>query len=143
MVKCWRTRADEEDAVRIGLVGGGAFATTTKGENTRRKQTKTAGSYTGKAQGQCKWGGWSSEGNKQVNFLRKLVKADREADKNCKDKAKQMETLLLDFCRTKTGIKDPQDDENLDSAGDGAHNNAVAPAKVMEPVEVDWDSDED
>ncbi len=52
-----------------------------------------------------------------------------------------MEKLLMDFCRTKAGIKDPQDDENLDGAGDGAHNNAVARAKATEPVEADWDSD--
>ena len=55
-----------------------------------------------------------------------------------------MEKLLLDFCRTKAGIKDPQDaDENLDGAGDGAHNNAAAQAKAMEPVEADWHYDED
>jgi hypothetical protein len=53
----WRTRADEEDTARIGPVGGGAAAITTEGDNTRRKQTKTAGEYTGKAQGLCKWGG--------------------------------------------------------------------------------------
>ncbi len=41
----WRTRADEEDAVRIGPVGGGVA------------ETKTAVKYTGKAQGQCTWGG--------------------------------------------------------------------------------------
>ena len=84
MVK-WRTRADEEDTARIGSVGDGAAAITTEGENTRRKQTKTAGKYTGKAKGQCKWGGWSSEGIKQFNFLRKLVKVDR-FNKNCEDK---------------------------------------------------------
>jgi hypothetical protein len=54
-----------------------------------------------------------------------------------------MEKLLMDFCRTKAGIKDPQDDENLDGAGDGAHNNAVARAKATEPVEADCDSDDD
>jgi hypothetical protein len=123
----WKTRTDEEDIARIGPVGDGAAAITTEGENTRRKQTKTAGKYTGKAQGQCNWGGWSSEDIKQFNFVRKLVKADsREADKNCEDKPKRMEKLLLDFCRTKDGIKDPQDDKNLDGAGDGAHNNAAA-----------------
>jgi hypothetical protein len=42
----WRTRADEEDTARIGSVGDGAAAITTEGENTRRKQTKTAGKYT-------------------------------------------------------------------------------------------------
>jgi hypothetical protein len=66
-----------------------------------------------------------------------------EADKNCEDEPKPMEKLLLDFCRTKAGIKDPQDDENLDGAGDGAHNNAAARAKAMEPVEADWDSDDE
>ena len=72
------------------------------------------------------------------------MKADREADKNCEDEPKQMEKLLLVFCQqTKAGIKDPQDDENLDGAGDGTPNNAVALAKAMEPVEADWDSDED
>jgi len=139
----WKTRADEEEAIRVRPVGDGAAAMTTGGENTIRKQTKTAGKYTGKAQGQCKWGGWSSEGIKQFNFLRKLVKADREADKNCEDEPKRMEKLLMDFCRTKAGIKDPQDDENLDGAGDGAHNNAAARAKATEPVEADWDSDDD
>ena len=64
------------------------------------------------------------------------MKADREADKNCEDKPKRMEKLLLDFCRTKAGIKYPQDDENLDGVGDGAHNNALARA-------ASWDSDED
>jgi hypothetical protein len=55
-----------------------------------------------------------------------------------------MEKLLLDFCRTKAGIKDPQDDKNLDGAGDGTPNkNTVAQAKEMDPVETDWDSDED
>jgi hypothetical protein len=83
--------------------------------------------------GQFKWGGWSSEGIKQFNFLRKLVKADRKADKNCEDEPKQMEKLVLDFCRTKAGIKDPLDDMNLDGAGDGAYNNAAARAKAMEP----------
>ncbi len=87
----WRTRADEEDtAHKRGPVGDGAAAITTEGESTRRKQTKTAGKYTGKAKGQCKWGGWSSEGIKQFNFLRKLVKADREADKNCEDEPQWM-----------------------------------------------------
>ncbi len=71
------------------------------------------------------------------------MKVDREADKNCEDKPKRMEKLLLDFCRTKAGIYDPQDDENLDGAGDGAHNNAVTQAKEMEPVAVVWDSDKD
>jgi hypothetical protein len=73
----WKTRADEEAAARIWPVGDDAAAITTEGENTRRKQTKTAGKYTGKAR--PKWGGWSSEGIKQFNFLSKLVKADREA----------------------------------------------------------------
>ena len=48
----WRTKADEEDTARIGPIGGGTAAISTEGENTRRKQTKTAGKYTGKAQGQ-------------------------------------------------------------------------------------------
>ncbi|KAI2510464.1 hypothetical protein MHU86_3884 [Fragilaria crotonensis] len=134
----WKTRAGEEVAARIDSVAGGAAAITTEGEEiTRRKQTKTAGKYTGKAQGQCKWGGWSPEGIKQFNFLRKLVKADREADKNCDDEPKRMEKLLMDFCRTKAGIKDPQDNANLD----GAHNNAAA--RAMENVEAEWDSDDD
>ena len=139
----WKIRAAEEDAENIELVGDGAAAISTEGENARRKQTKTPGKYTGKAKGQCKWGGWSSEGIKQFNFLRKLVKTDREADKNCEDKAKRMEKLLLDFCRTKAGIKDPQDDVNLDGAGDGAQNNAAARAQAMETVEAEWDSDDD
>ena len=88
------------------------------------------------------WGGWSSEGIKQFNFLRALVKADREADKNCEDEPKRMEKLLMDFCRTKVGIKDTQDDENQDGAGDGANNNAAARAKAMENVEAEWDSDD-
>ena len=138
----WKTRAGEENAARIELVGDGAAAITTEGENIRRNQTKTAGIYTGKAQGQCRWGGWSSESIKQCNFVRKLVKT-RRADKICEDKPKRMEMLLMDFCRTMVGIKDPQDDENLDGAGDGSHNNAVARANAMEPVEADWDSDED
>ena len=134
----WKTRAGEEVAARIDSVAGGAAAITTEGEEiTRRKQTKTAGKYTGKAQGQCKWGGWSPEGIKQFNFLRKLVKADREADKNCDDEPKRMEKLLMDFCRTKAGIKNPQDNANLD----GAHNNAAA--RAMENVEAEWDSDDD
>jgi hypothetical protein len=134
----WKTRAGEEDTARIEPAGAGAAATTTEGENTGTKQTKTAGKYTGKAQGQCKWGGWCSEGIEQFNFLRKLVKADRDADKNCEDEPKRM-----DFCQTKAGIKVPQDDENLDGAGDGAHNNAAASANAMETVEAEWDSDED
>jgi hypothetical protein len=134
----WKTRAGEEVAARIDSVAGGAAAITAEGEEiTRRKQTKTAGKYTAKAQGQCKWGGWSPEGIKQFNFLRKLVKADREADKNCDDDPKRMEKLLMDFCRTKAGIKDPQDNANLD----GAHNNAAA--RAMENVEAEWDSDDD
>ena len=134
----WKTRAGEEVAARIDSVAGGAAAATTEGEETtRRKQTKTAGKYTGKAQGQCKWGGWSPEGIKQFNFLRKLVKADREADKNCDDEPKRMEKLLMDFCRTKAGIKDPQDNANID----GATNNAAA--RTMENVEAEWDSDDD
>ena len=134
----WKTRAGEEVAARIDSVAGGAAAITAEGEEiTRRKQTKTAGKYTGKAQGQCKWGGWSPEGIKQFNFLRKLVKADREADKNCDDEPKRMEKLLMDFCRTKAGIKNPQDNANLDDA----HNNAAA--RAMENVEAEWDSDDD
>ena len=74
---------------------------------------------------------------KQFNFLRALVKADREADKNCEDEPKRMEKLLMDFCRTKVGIKDPQDNANLD----GAHNNAAA--RAMENVEAESDSDDD
>ena len=141
----WKTRAAEEDAENIELAGDGAAAINTEGENVGRKQTKTPGKYTGKAKGQCKWGGWSSEGIKQFNFLRKLVKADREADKNCEDEAKRMEKLLVDFCRTKAGIKDPQDDVNLpvDGVGDGAQNNAAARAQAMETVEAEWDSDGD
>jgi hypothetical protein len=139
----WKIRAAEEDAENIELVGDGAAAITTEGENARRKQTKTPGKYTGKAKGQCKWGGWSSEGIQQFNFLRKLVKADREADKNREDEATRMEKLLIDFCRTKAGIKDPQDDVNLDGAGDGAQNNAAARAQAMETVEAEWDSDGD
>jgi hypothetical protein len=54
-----------------------------------------------------------------------------------------MEKLLMDFCRTKVGIKDLQDDEYLNGVGDGAHNNAAARAKAMETVEAEWDSDED
>ena len=67
----------------------------------------------------------------------KLVKADREADKNCDNKLKWMEKLLMDFCWRKAGIKDLQDNANLD----GAHNNAAA--RAMENVEAEWDSDED
>jgi hypothetical protein len=48
----WRTMADEDNTARTGPVGDGAAAITTEGENTRREQTKTAGKYTGKAQGQ-------------------------------------------------------------------------------------------
>jgi hypothetical protein len=140
----WKTRAGGEDAARIEPVGDGTAEITTEGENIRRNQTKTAGKYTGKAHGQCQWGGWSSKSIKQFNFLRKLGNTGREADKNCEDKPKQMEMLLMDFCRTMVGIKDPpQVEENLDGAGDGSHNNAVARAKAMEPVEADWDSDED
>ncbi|KAI2495179.1 hypothetical protein MHU86_19364 [Fragilaria crotonensis] len=107
--------AGEEVAARIDSVAGGAAAIATEGEEiTRRKQTKTAGKYTGKAQGQY-----------------------READKNCDDEPKRMEKLLMDFCRTKAGIKDPQDNANLD----GAHNNAAA--RAMENVEAEWDSDDD
>ena len=85
-----------------------------------------------------------SEAIKQFNFLRKLAKAaDREADKNCEDEPKWMEKLLMDFCQKKVGIKDLQNEENLDAAGDGAHDNAVARAKAVETVEAEWDSDED
>ncbi len=119
---------------RIGPLGGGAAASSTGSDNTKKKQTKTAGKYTRKAKGQRKWGGWSSEGIKQFNFLRALVKADGEADKNCEDEPKRMEKLMTDFCRTKVGIKDTQDDENQDGAGDGANNNAAARAKAMKPV---------
>ncbi len=49
LVTKWKTRADEDDATRIGPVGDGAAAITTEGENTRRKQTNTAGKYTRKA----------------------------------------------------------------------------------------------
>ena len=66
------------------------------------------------------------------------MKADREADKNCEDEAKRMEKLLVDFCRTKAGIKDLRDDVNLDGAG---KNNAAARAQAMETVEAEWDSD--
>jgi hypothetical protein len=38
------------------------------------------------------------------------VKTGREADKNCEDEPIWMEKLLMDFCRTMVGIKDPQDD---------------------------------
>ncbi len=48
----WKTRAGGEDAARIEPVGDGAAEITTEGENIRRNQTKTAGKYTGKAQGQ-------------------------------------------------------------------------------------------
>ena len=48
-----------------------------------------------------------------------------------------MEKLLIDFWWTKAGIKDPQDNANLD----GAHNNAAA--QTMENAEAEWDSDED
>jgi hypothetical protein len=95
----WKSRADEEDTARIGPAGDGAAAITTEGENTRRKQTEAAGKCTGNALGQCKWGGWSSEGIKQFNFLKKIVKADRGADKICDDEPKWMEKLLLDFCQ--------------------------------------------
>ena len=84
----------EDDLARIEPVGDGtpaittecenAAAITTEGQNIRRKRTKRAGKYTGKAQGQfhqC----WSSESIKQCNFLRKLAKTGREADKNCED----------------------------------------------------------
>ena len=87
---------------------------TTEGEKIRRTtQTKTAGEYTGKAQGQCQWGGCSSKRIKQCNFLRlrKLVKTGGEADENREDKPKRMEELLMGFCRTMVGIvKDLQDD---------------------------------
>ncbi len=63
------------------------------------------------------------------------MKKGREADKNCEDKPKQMEKLLMDFCWTMVGIKNPQDDKKLYSAGDSAFNNAVAWAKAMETVE--------
>jgi hypothetical protein len=66
----WKPRAEEEVAAFIGPVGDVAAATT-EGENNRRKQTKTASKYNGKVQGLCTWGGWSSEGIKQFNFLRK------------------------------------------------------------------------
>ncbi len=88
----WKTGADEEDTARIEPVGDGAAAITTEGENTRKKQTTTAWKYTRKAKRKCKSGGWSSEGIKQFNFLRKLVKADREADKNCEFEPKRMES---------------------------------------------------
>jgi hypothetical protein len=49
----------------------------------------------------------------------------------------------MEFCRTMVGMKDPQDDEKLDSAGYSAYNNAEAWAKAKKTVEADWDSDED
>jgi hypothetical protein len=137
----WKIRADEADAARIEPVGDGAAGmTTAEGENARRKLIKTAGKYTAKAQGQCKWGGWSSEGIQQFNNLRKLVKADREADKNCEEEPRRMEKLLMNYCRTKAGIKEPNNNENLEGARDG---DAVARAKATENVEAEWDSDED
>ena len=51
-----------------------------------------------------------------------------------------MEKLLMNYCRTKAGIKEPNDNENLGDARDG---DAVARAKVIENVEAEWDSDED
>jgi hypothetical protein len=98
----WKTRADEEDSARIEPVGDGTAAITTEGENTRGKQTKTAGKFTGKAQGQCRWGGWSSEGITQSNFLRKLAKADREAVKNCRGRS-QTDGFLPDEGRNTKG----------------------------------------
>jgi uncharacterized short protein YbdD (DUF466 family) len=45
-----------------------------------------------------------------VQFPEEVSKTGREADKNCEDEPKQMQKLLMDFCRTMVGIKDPQDD---------------------------------
>jgi hypothetical protein len=39
----------------------------------------------------------------QCNFLRKLVKTGREADKNCEDEPKRK--LLMESCQTIVGIK--------------------------------------
>jgi hypothetical protein len=55
-----------------------------------------------------------------VQLPEEVSENGREADKNCEDEPKQMEKLLMDFCRTMVGIKDPQDDLKLDGAGDGA-----------------------
>ena len=38
----WKTRADEEEAVRVVPVGDGAAAITTGGENTIRKKNKNS-----------------------------------------------------------------------------------------------------
>ena len=48
----WKTRACEEDTACIKPIGDGKAAITTEGEKIRRtKETKTAGYFTGKAQG--------------------------------------------------------------------------------------------
>lgn len=121
--------ADDADNNRITGAGDGA---------AEKRRKRTAGKYTAKASGQCRYGGWSDEGILQFNRLRAMIKADRKADRDLKDTPYKREKELLSFCRFKAGIRNAIDDDQP-----GAHNNTGARnAARVEHVEAEWDSDD-
>ncbi len=76
--------------------------------------------------------GWLEfQEHQTVLFPEEIIVKGREADKNCEDKPKPMKKLLMDFCRTMVGIKNPKDDKKLYGAGYAAYNNAAARAKAI------------
>ena len=120
---------------------------TNRSGNKREKQTpapgnaadtgttpRLKGKYTGKSSGHCKYGGWSTDGIKRFNELRKLVEEDRACPQ-----AETMEKELLEFCRSQSkggrnnGRETPQVEQG---------NNLVG-SEVMDATfeEAGWDSD--
>jgi hypothetical protein len=108
---------------------------------TKTKTTRMAGRYTAKANGQCRYGGWSDKGIEQFNKLRAAVKADRNADRESVVEPYRMEKELLDYCKSKAGLRDFL--QNEQAGGAARKNNAALAAGAVEHVEADWDSDDD
>ena len=65
------------------------------------------------------------------------------ADRAC-NQAKDMERELLNFCRTRAGLKNAAGDEQQQREDcSGADNNALETAVARAPVQAAWDSDEE
>jgi hypothetical protein len=133
---CWKERAA---AVRnVGTLHDENSGLSDHGIGAPKKGgNKKPGKYTAKANGQCKYGGWSDAGRAQFNYLRRLVKEDREADKM---EGKRMEKQLLEFCKQRSGARGPG---ATDAQGLTVHGAAVATAQEAAPVEAEFDTDDD
>jgi hypothetical protein len=116
-----------EDAKEPAVADGG---------DKKKKTERRRGKFTGANEktGQCKWGGWTTEGMKRFNELFNLVSEDRKCPQ-----AAAMETELLQFCQAAKKAATGDDGAIVEGQGGGA---AKLPTNLEPPVDAVWDFEE-